>query len=149
MNSKTPFFKQNRSLILLVIGTLIIILFSLYLFTKPAIWNFWDLSDKGQIGDTIGGIASPIIALLGAVLVFLSFNEQIEANRIQRKALSGEIIRSNSTKDLNLVMDLFRQVREDYDSLSYKGGKGKQAIIKFRDMLFTPVSGGHFGRFSQ
>jgi len=93
--------KRHRNLILIV-GLIIFIFSSLYIFTRPAIFNSWDFSASGQIGDTIGGITAPIINLLGALLVYISFQAQIEANRIQAKALSDE-------KQLNLIRNQFEK----------------------------------------
>ncbi len=80
---------HRRSIIFLIIGICLIFL-SLYLFTRPAICDVWDFSNTGQIGDTIGGITAPIINLLGAFLVYLSFEAQVRANKIQSKALEDE-----------------------------------------------------------
>jgi len=54
--------------------------------------TFTWLSGKGDIGNAIGGITSPFVGLIGAILVYLSFEQQIEANRIQRLALRSQII---------------------------------------------------------
>lgn len=45
----------------------------------------YDFSESGQIGDTIGGITAPIIGLVSAILVYLSFSAQIDANQIVRE----------------------------------------------------------------
>ena len=82
------------------IGITLIIVISPTLFTLPSIFKFWDFSKSGQIGDTICGITAPFINLLGAILVYLSFSEQIEANKNQRKALENEIKRNNEEMTL-------------------------------------------------
>jgi len=87
---------------ILIVGLIVFIFSSLYLFTRPSLFNSWDFSTTGQIGDTIGGITAPIINLLGALLVYVSFKAQIEANRIQAKALSDE-------KQLNLTRNQFEK----------------------------------------
>lgn len=56
--------------IVLVIGAALIFL-SPILFTRD--FGLLDFNHTGEIGDTIGGLTSPIIGLIGAVLVFLSF----------------------------------------------------------------------------
>lgn len=53
--------------------------FAVWLFTKPSFINGFNLSGKGEIGDVIGGITTPIISLAGAILIFLSFKEQVTA----------------------------------------------------------------------
>lgn len=55
------------------------------LFTQSALfgWEAFDLSDKGTIGDTIGGITSPIVGLLSVFLLWLTLKEQLAFNKKQ------------------------------------------------------------------
>lgn len=46
--------------------------------------------DTDAIGDTIGGITAPFLNLAGAVLIYLSFSQQMEANKIQFNALKED-----------------------------------------------------------
>ena len=62
---------------------IIIILFFPYLFTYFSFFNI-DFSKTGNIGDTIGGILSPFIALAAAVLTFFAFWVQFKANEQQK-----------------------------------------------------------------
>ena len=48
------------------------------LLTLPGILDF---TETGQIGDTIGGIMGPFIAILAALLTFIAFWAQFDANR--------------------------------------------------------------------
>jgi hypothetical protein len=66
--------KQNKRLLILGI---ILIFTSLYIFTRPALFASFDFSESGQIGDTIGGITAPIINLIGAYLVYISFQAPV------------------------------------------------------------------------
>lgn len=56
----------------------------------------WDFTETGQIGDTIGGIMNPFIAIAGVISTFLAFFMQIEANKIQKtqfiKSLNNKFI---------------------------------------------------------
>ena len=52
------------------------------LLVLPALAKFWNFSESASIGETIGGITSPFISGLAAVLVFLAFKAQIQANQI-------------------------------------------------------------------
>lgn len=87
---------MNKTNIATLILGIILIFSSLYIFTQPAIFQGWDFSSTGQIGDTIGGIAGPIINFVGALLVYFSFQTQIRANQIQSDALSDEKNRLNA-----------------------------------------------------
>ena len=47
--------------------------------------TFFDFSNSGQIGDTIGGITAPFVGLVSAYLVYRAFLVQVDANKIQSK----------------------------------------------------------------
>lgn len=100
--------KQN--IVILIVGILLIFL-SLFVFTRPALFESWDFTDTGQIGDTIGGISAPVINLVGAFLVYISFKEQIAANKIQSDALEDEKNKNKTYKELENHMVLFDEIR--------------------------------------
>lgn len=54
-------------------------------FTQSALfgWEAFDLSDKGTIGDTIGGITAPIVGLLSVLLLWLTLRAQQTFNEKQ------------------------------------------------------------------
>lgn len=56
----------------------LILLFLPWLLTQN--YSGVDLSNTGQIGDTIGGVTAPFIGFLAAILVYLAFRAQIDAN---------------------------------------------------------------------
>jgi len=85
---------RKWSIFFLILG-IGLVFFSVYIFTRPALFDVWDFSNTGQIGDTIGGITAPIINLVGAYLVYISFQAQINANKIQSDALRDEKLERN------------------------------------------------------
>ena len=71
------------------ISTILIILafvFLFFSFIAPHILSrkCSSFSETGQIGDTIGGLMNPFIAISGVITTFLAFLLQIEANKLQR-----------------------------------------------------------------
>lgn len=52
-----------------------------------------DFTETGQIGDTIGGTMSPIVAIAGVFMTFIAFLMQINANKIQSEQLRNKVIR--------------------------------------------------------
>lgn len=54
-----------------------------------------DFRNTGQIGDTIGGIMGPFVAIAAAILTFLAFWVQFKANEQQRKDIAKERFESN------------------------------------------------------
>ena len=89
MEKKRPLDKIKNwdaiTISLLILSILIIIFsfFSPYFFTKNATDLNFDFTKTGSIGDTLGGIMNPFIALGGIFLTFLAFYMQIKANQIQ------------------------------------------------------------------
>lgn len=134
---ETKLIGNKVNIYYLLIGTVLILFFAVYIFTRPAIFDFFVLNESGTLGDAIGGITSPIIGLLGAILVYKSFEAQIEANKLQRIIVKNEIERSNALKDFNTLMDVFKQIKEDYNGLKYGDSYGKSAIIAFRAQFET------------
>lgn len=67
----------------------------------------------GVVGDAIGGIMSPIIGLIGAVLVFVSFNEQRKANDIilksQREGSINEYLRKYLSEVTVVLRDMTKE----------------------------------------
>ncbi len=110
---------------------IIVVLFSLvFLFTRPAIFPFLSLTDTGEIGDTIGGITSPVINLIAAYLVYVSFLAQVKANKKQLEistkqfeTLEKEILESSRDRNYEVVLNLFKDLKEDYFSLKTLDGK--------------------------
>lgn len=74
--------KNDIKQTILFIVAIVLILFSFvspYIFTRPGSIDF---SNTGQIGDTIGGLMSPFIAIAGVIVAFLAFWMQKRANDI-------------------------------------------------------------------
>lgn len=68
---------------------MIVICFFPVLLTKLPI-SIADFSETGQIGDTIGGIIGPLVAIIASYLTFLAFWVQYKANEQQRNDISLE-----------------------------------------------------------
>lgn len=80
--------------IILILISLGLIVFSFYApsyLVQPSTDTKYDFSQTGQIGDTIGGLMNPFIALAGVIVTFLAFYMQIEANRLQIEIFQEEL----------------------------------------------------------
>lgn len=71
---------------ILVVATILICLLPLLL-TRFSVVDF---TNTGQIGDTIGGIMGPFVAIVASFLTFLAFLMQYQANEIQKKELKRQ-----------------------------------------------------------
>ncbi len=131
---------QNiKDILLLTIGIILICFACVFVFTRVNILPHFDLSETGQIGDTIGGITSPIIGLFGAVLVYLSFKQQFEANKLQREALTKEIKDQSVNREINQIETLYSQIKEDINNLEFQGMRDDNPSYRrkgFGDMSF-------------
>lgn len=72
---------------LLVVAFILILIsfISPFLFTREAVTEDFDYMKTGQIGDTIGGLMNPFIALAGVIVTGLAFYIQYKANLQQRE----------------------------------------------------------------
>ncbi len=69
-------------------------------------WFGLDYSETGQIGDTIGGITAPFIAIGAAFLTFLAFWVQYQANQKQWELILEERDLNNAITTLNIQKEL-------------------------------------------
>jgi len=95
--------RQKNIMLFLVLG-LFLIVFTPYLLTRSTIFESLNFTETGQIGDTIGGITSPFMNLVGSILVFLALKEQIEANKISQKENLHQkiVLKLSSLEELSL-----------------------------------------------
>ena len=100
----------------LAVAAILIILgcFAPRLFTGPSYNERLNFTETGNIGDTIGGIMGPFVAIAGVLLTFVAFLMQVRANEIQRgqlfKSFRFDLLHQklDSRKSLQLLLiDLF------------------------------------------
>jgi len=53
-------------------------------------WLGISFHDTGPVGDTIGGIAGPVLNFAGLLVIYFSLREQLVANYLQREALDDQ-----------------------------------------------------------
>lgn len=92
-------------------------------------------STRGLTGDFLGGVASPFIGLVSAILVYLSFQQQIRANKIQMEALRQESKRNNIRSTLNILRSEISDLILENPGDEHKTYHGMQAFEKFVEWL--------------
>lgn len=107
---------QKRALIALFAGVLLI-LFAPTVITSFSILGI-DFLNTGQIGDTIGGITSPISGIMGSILVYLALVEQVKANEIINIQLKENRIEQDQKKKIDYYRETIHALREDILSFS-------------------------------
>ena len=87
----------------LIAVTCILLLFIPAVFALPG-WEFFNLSgDKtAHIGDAIGGITAPFVAILAAALTFLAFWVQYDFNEKQQVSIEKQRFEHNLYEMLNI-----------------------------------------------
>jgi hypothetical protein len=91
-------------------------------------------STRGLTGDFLGGVASPFIGLVSAILVYLSFQQQIRANKIQMEALKQESKRNNIRSTLNILRSEISGLILENLVDDHKTYHGMQAFEKFVEL---------------
>ena len=133
-----PIFKRwFTSINLLNILAILLLVFAIYwILTGPtrvveAVANSdgpqqYDFRTNGQIGDTIGGITAPVVGLISAILVYLSFTAQVRANRIIQQE-----------SNFKYILEEFEKTKKSFKKFDYKPF-GNQFVVS------EPYKG-HFG----
>jgi len=101
-----------------------------WILTRKAVCESFSFSGTGPIGDTIGGILSPIINLVGAILVFYALKAQITANEI----IKGQLDEDRRGKEIDYqtqnLNQLYDYVRESISNFKFKGLEGYMPIYQ-------------------
>ena len=92
-------------------------------------------STRALTGDFLGGVASPFIGLVSAILVYLSFQQQIRANKIQMEALRQESKRNNIRSTLNILRSEISGLILENPMDGHKTYHGIQAFEKFVELI--------------
>jgi len=126
--------KLDSKNIFLILGVILLLFGTVLAFTTKSFWTKFDLTKTGNIGDTIGGITAPVINLIGAILVYISFKAQTNSNNIQYKLLHSEIDNQKYDRNFQVGIELFRDIKLDVDKMEYKTHRGHQALTYFTNI---------------
>ncbi|WP_177225873.1 putative phage abortive infection protein [Arsenicibacter rosenii] len=127
--------------IILSVGTMIFVLGLIF----SRIYNLNTIFDSakeieglGQIGDVIGGVSSPIIGLIGALLTFLAFWIQYSFNQYQTIKIEEQGRDSERSRFEGLFFEMLHIHRENVSDITIKNtSKGRRAFISmFKEFKF-------------
>jgi hypothetical protein len=119
---------------LIIVASLLIVISFIapWLLTR---FSILDLTETGQIGDTLGGIMNPFIALAGVIVTYLAFYMQFKANQYQREQFQIQLKKEKEqfrqefdlqkeqflkTQFENQFYEMLRVHRENVNDLKYK-----------------------------
>ena len=130
------FDKRFRQIFIPFLGFIFLILFFPYLFTSNSFFDI-NFSETGNIGDTIGGILGPFIAIAAAILTFFAFWVQYKANEQQKLDLKIERFENKFYELLKLHI----QRQPDFIGISCKGFCRITRVLKLcREVFIDGVS---------
>lgn len=89
-NEETNLGGLSISILIISVVVIVFSFFAPLLFVQET-RNGINFNDTGEIGDTIGGLMNPFIAIAGVLLTFLAFYIQFKANRIQRASFKEQL----------------------------------------------------------
>src|SRR4051812_47111990 len=81
---------------------------------------FLGISEKGQVGDFINGISTPILTILMTYLLYKSFIMQYEANVIQKNAILKLNQESEARKSSEWIMKIFDEMKNELEKMTYE-----------------------------
>lgn len=114
---------ENKVLIRVTMAILIVFVVILtlpYFLTREYGW--FNFTETGQIGDTIGGITAPFIAVCSAYITFLAFWVQYTYNKRQKTDLFQERFENNLFSYLDML------IRQEESCRIESIGNGKQVF---------------------
>jgi hypothetical protein len=94
-----------------------------------------DFTDKGAIGDTIGGTMGPFVAIAAAGLTFLAFWVQFKANEQQRKDINDLKEKGEIEKVETKFFEMIKLHRDNVIELVYTPFKRVYGKIEKDDVL--------------
>jgi hypothetical protein len=125
---------------ILIIGAIVLIIVPIVVTQFDWFFNF---TNTGQIGDTLGGTTAPVIGAVSALLIYFSFRAQINANRIIQNQIDDQKNEGVDRKNFEHQMERYKHLREhvadftihgykkSVDSKKYVNLKGSNAINIF------------------
>lgn len=128
---------KDHIFLISTLGFIIFIFIGLYLpvyFVRQGYFQH-TFYDTGQIGDTIGGIISPYIAIGASFLTFIAFWVQYQANKNQMSLILREQITGNYNSELNIAFDCIKNLRTNTKAEQLTNGIGRRAILNEIDFL--------------
>jgi hypothetical protein len=113
-----------------------------FLLTLPASSKIFDYSNKGGVGDTINGISTPFIAVMGIIVTFLAFYIQVKANELQREINRKQREDIQLERFENKFYELLRLHKENVNEISIQGykhtiEKRKAFVSMYKEFRYT------------
>ena len=129
---------MNQKKINLIVGiSLVIIVGSPKLLTSPAWCDWMQIETKTRpLGDTIGGLTSPIVNLLSAFLLYVTLIKQIDANKKQDEQLLDQKNAEMNQRERENFLDDINSLRDDINDIYNRiNENGRKIFNRTNDLL--------------
>lgn len=146
MEAKKSKFKLAYELLnehvvaVLIIISIILVIFSFfapYFLTLNAKYVSLDFKDTGAIGDTVGGLMNPFIAMAGVSMTFLAFYMQYKANKIQVDNFSTEQKKQTELLQEQLFFRLVENLNQRVVNFSYSKSDNREVVSTSYDAIHS------------
>ena len=98
---------------------IILCIISPFIFINSAISDKFNFTETGSIGDTIGGITSPFVSIMGSLLVFFALKAQIDANKLIQKQFDEQKADELTRKKLLYMTEQINVIRKDINDFTF------------------------------
>lgn len=116
--------------------SLIVLIGLPYLLTRKTLHESFAFDKTGQIGDTIGGITGPVIALGVGLLTFLAFWVQFQSNKAQTVQFNKQDTDTKIDRFETRFYELLRLHRDNVEEMSVgKIRRGRRVFLSMYDEL--------------
>jgi hypothetical protein len=133
--------KTISKILLLSLLLIILCFLSVIIFTLPAFTDRLNLSDKGKIGDAIGGITAPVLGIITSVFLYLTLTKQTESNESQRLKNESDLIFLLLNQLNNEINMFYNTSKTNGVEKTYKGLEGMNTFARtFATMHFSDFS---------
>jgi hypothetical protein len=112
-------FKDNIPLVLevffvIAVG-LFVVTFCVWRFQRANLIEGFDLREKGQLGDAVNGLSAPVISFFSAILIYITFKQQVKANRLQ--TIISE--RISEQWEFDAILKVFKEIQDEFNTIKY------------------------------
>jgi hypothetical protein len=113
------------------------------LLTSEAISNRFNYTGTGSIGETIGGLMGPFIALAGVCITFLAFFVQFRANQIQIASINKNQNEQAQASQRQIFFRSVGELNQKINNFSFDNNSGYKAldelISEFKNNIETQL----------
>jgi len=140
---KTKYLLKNNKITykeFYIFSTIVLTIFVLVpLILTNKIISIVDFTATGNIGDTIGGITAPFLSIIGSILIYLAFKEQIRANDLIQKQYTKQEFENKLFK----LIDIYRE------NVSRMKFKSRESGKEYQDKSVFPILYNHFRKLKK